>query len=664
MLERMKNYFVTNFEAAFVLMVLLIIALINYYIPYKIAFLGFYYIPVLLSAFYLGLRKALYGAILCIFLVVIFAYMKPDTYFVGGTSFDLFFNISAWACFLLLTGIILGTIKEKLTKEYETTSKLNEELKEKEGKLEKANEELKGYGENLERKVKQRTEDLEKSKMVVENLKQKVEDTLFSTMDPTVARLVIEERLRNEKREISVLFSDLKGFTSYSEMRQPEIVIGDLNEYLQDMESIILSYHGHIDKYMGVGIMAEFGAPINYETHAILAVLAGIKMQEKLISGNFPWEMRIGIATGDAITGLIGSKRQNYTAIGDVVNVASRLEAECRSGIVTIDEDTYKMVAEFITAKRKLYLGEDQFLYEKHRKQIGELNKKLQTDPDDFEANKRLGLIYKEIGVLPIAIEHIKKALDLKPGDDELKLVFAETTIELERQGNIAIRGKNKTLHLFEVTGLKDPLKNSDKIPQELYDRYSEEVNKLVEYPSKIILPIEAFDGSIGHSKVVGFLSYALADSMGVPEKEKKDILLAGYLCDIGKEIIPHHILNRRGRLIGHEFDEVLKHCDESVRILRKLGYENEHTFDIIAAHHENFDGSGYPKGLSGTDIPLGARIVGIADKYDALTSWRSYREKWDYRAAYSEIEKGKHMGKTDPDVVNHLGELIKLRAA
>jgi putative nucleotidyltransferase with HDIG domain len=442
------------------------------------------------------------------------------------------------------------------------------------------------------------------------------------------------------------------------------VVIGDLNEYLQEMESVILSYHGHIDKYMGDGIMAEFGAPISYETHAIQAVLAGIKMQGKLVSRNFPWEMRIGIATGDAITGLIGSKRQNYTAIGDVVNVASRVEAECKPGIVTIDEDTYKFVAEFVTAKRKLYLGKDHLLDEKHRVRIEELEARLQEDPDDFEANKELGLIFKKIRILPLAIEHIKKALDLEPDDHDLKLAFAETTIESEKQGNIPIRGKKKTLHLFEVTGLKDPLKNPDKIPHELFDRYAAVVDNAEEYPSGILLPIEALDGSIGHSKVVGFLSYALADSMGVPEKEKKDILLAGYLCDIGKEIIPHHILNRRGRLSSHEFDEVLKHCEESVRILKKLGYENEYTFEIIAAHHENFNGSGYPKGLRGTDIPLGARIVGIADRYDALTSWRPYREKWDYRAAYAEIEKGKDKGKADPDVVNYLGELIKLRAA
>jgi len=664
MLKRIKNYFVANFEAAFVLMVLLIIALINYYIPLKIAFLDFYYIPVLLAAFYLGARKTIYGAILCIFLVVLFVYMRPDAYLTGSTSFDLFFNICVWACFLILTGIILGTIQERLGREYAKTSRLVEELKGKEEKLTRVNAELREYGEHLETKVEERTEDLKKSKMVVEKLKQKVEDTLFSTMDPTVARLVIEERLRNEKRAISVLFSDLEGFTSYSEIRQPEMVIGDLNEYLKEMEAIILDYHGHIDKYMGDGIMAEFGAPISYETHAIQAVLAGLKMQEKVASGNFPWVMRVGIATGDAITGLIGSKRKNYTAIGDVVNVASRLEAECRPATVTVDEDTYNFVAEFVTAKKKFYLGEDHLQYEKYRKKIEELEAKIQGNPSDFEANKELGLLFRSIEVLPLAAEYIRIALDLDPGDHELKIAFAETAIEVEKQANIHLRGKRNALHLFEIIELKDPLKNPDKIPRELLDRYAAVVEAAEIYPSAILLPTESLDGSIGHSKILGFLSYALADSMGVAEKEKRDILLAGYLCDIGKEIIPHHILNRRGSLSSHEFDEVSKHCEESIRILRKLGYENEHMFEIIVAHHEHLNGSGYPKGLRESDIPVGARIVGVADQYDALTSWRPYRERWDFRAAYAEIEKAKDAGQMDPVVVDHLGKLLGLREA
>jgi len=387
-------------------------------------------------------------------------------------------------------------------------------------------------------------------------------------------------------------------------------------------------------------------------------------MQEKFALGDFPWKMRLGIATGDAITGLIGKKRQNYTAIGDVVNVASRLEEVCKPGIVTVDENTYKSVAGFVTANKMLYLGDDDQSYEKYKDRIQELETKLASDPNDFEANKELGVIYRAIKVLPDAVAHMKAALDVRPDDDKLKLIFAETTIELEKMGRIPIRGKTKALHLFEVTGLKDPLKNVEKIPQQLHDRYIEEVDDLVKYPSGTILPVESIDGSIGHSRVVGFLSYAIADSMELPKQTKKEILLAGYFCDVGKEIIPHNILNRRGSISKREFDEIIKHCEESVRVLRKLGYVEEQVFEIIEAHHENFDGSGYPKGLRGTDIPLGARIVGIADKYDALTSWRPYREKWNYKAAFSEIEKGRGIDKRDPEVVNHLGRLLGLKAA
>lgn len=211
MIPTIKNYIIARFEQVFVLVVLVSIALINYYIPYKIAFLNFYYIPILFAAYYLGRLNTLYGTILCIFLVIIFAYRSPESFVPGSTQFDIFFNISTWACFLLLVGIILGTVQEKLQNEYQQTLKLNEELDQKEIKLERANKELEEYSKNLETKVKERTEDLEKSKLTVENLKKKVEEALYSTMDQAVVKLMIEGRLRNEKKEISVLFSDLKG---------------------------------------------------------------------------------------------------------------------------------------------------------------------------------------------------------------------------------------------------------------------------------------------------------------------------------------------------------------------------------------------------------------------------------------------------------------------
>ena len=93
--------------------------------------------------------------------------------------------------------------------------------------------------------------------------------------------------------------------------------------------------------------MVEFGAPVDYDRHALMAVLAGWKMQEKMKRLNAPWKMRVGIATGQAIIGMMGSKRQAYTALGDRVNLAKRLEEVCPPGKVCIDEETYQAVKPF-----------------------------------------------------------------------------------------------------------------------------------------------------------------------------------------------------------------------------------------------------------------------------------------------------------------------------
>src|SRR4030095_7625468 len=216
-----------------------------------------------------------------------------------------------------------------------------------------ANQTLKDYGDNLETRVRDRTEELEESKRAVEAMKTKVEDTLYATMDSAVANLIIEGRLRTEKRNVAVMFSDLSGFTNYSEERPPELVIRDLNRYLADIEPIIMAYRGHIDKYMGDGTMCEFGAPLDSEAYRIQAVLAAIKLQERVAAGDYPWTMRLGIAAGLPTPGLIGAKRQTYPAIGDVVNLASRLEKLAAPGRILIDRYTYEDVARFVEAEKR-----------------------------------------------------------------------------------------------------------------------------------------------------------------------------------------------------------------------------------------------------------------------------------------------------------------------
>lgn len=336
-MHRFKAYLFKNFEQGFVLLLLVSVAFINYFIPYKLAFLNFYFIPILLAAYHLDVRRALLGAFLCIILVGVYFWIAPASFALCGTPMDLALNIVAWGGFLILTGAIVGKLCAKLRDEVMQTRALHAELVSSHAQLEAVDKELRAYSSDLELKVNERTVMIEQSKRTIEALKNKVEETLFSTMDAEVAKLIIEGRLRNEKRKISIMFCDLVGFTSYSEERQPEVVIGDLNHFLGEMESLLVSYRGHIDKYTGDGMMVEFGAPINYKRHALLAVIAGIKMQERFSQINLPWKMRLGIATGEPIVGLLGKKRQMYTAIGDAVNLASRIEGVSTPGRVTID---------------------------------------------------------------------------------------------------------------------------------------------------------------------------------------------------------------------------------------------------------------------------------------------------------------------------------------
>jgi len=141
--------------------------------------------------------------------------------------------------------------------------------------------------------------------------------------------------LEGEKRQISVLISDIRGFTTRAELESPEEVVNELNAYFEEMATIVFQYGGMIDKYMGDGIMCLFGAPIFHPAHADRALSSAIVMQQRLRhiniekkkQGKAPIHIGIAINSGDAIIGNIGSShRADYTAIGDVINTASRLE--------------------------------------------------------------------------------------------------------------------------------------------------------------------------------------------------------------------------------------------------------------------------------------------------------------------------------------------------
>jgi len=127
-MERLKKYLMLNFEQVFVLMCLTTVALINYYLPQKIAFINFYFLPVIMAGYYLGLRRSVLGAFFCILMVIVYATLNPHLFVIPYTKIGLSFHIIAWGGFLILAGAVVGRQHEKLLLEIQETRRLNTEL--------------------------------------------------------------------------------------------------------------------------------------------------------------------------------------------------------------------------------------------------------------------------------------------------------------------------------------------------------------------------------------------------------------------------------------------------------------------------------------------------------------------------------------------------------
>ncbi len=140
-----------------------------------------------------------------------------------------------------------------------------------------------------------------------------------------------------------------------------------------------------------------------------------------------------------------------------------------------------------------------------------------------------------------------------------------------------------------------------------------------------------------GHSKRVTAYTIALARAMGIPPAEIKVIARGAFLHDIGKMAIPDEILRKPGKLTQEEQEVMREHCARGYHMLRKIPFLAG-AAEIVFCHQEHYDGSGYPSGLKGREIPVGARIFAVADTLDAITSDRPYRKSRSFDAAREEI--------------------------
>jgi putative nucleotidyltransferase with HDIG domain len=153
-----------------------------------------------------------------------------------------------------------------------------------------------------------------------------------------------------------------------------------------------------------------------------------------------------------------------------------------------------------------------------------------------------------------------------------------------------------------------------------------------------------------GHSKRVTAFTIAMARKKGLADDQIRIIARGAFLHDIGKMAIPDAILRKPGALTAEEVSIMREHCYHGYQMLRKIPFLVDAS-DIVYAHQEKWDGSGYPRGLRGEEIPLGARIFSVADTLDAITSDRPYRPSQTLQAAKEEIQR--YSGRQfDPDVV------------
>ena len=623
--NHLRNFVVRHLEGLFILLVMAIVVGVFYLFPYKIAFLNFFYLPVLSAAYFLGRRQAVMGAVLCFLSGVLFAWYRPEWFAVAGTRLNALLVLATWGGFLILASAAIGSLQERLAKGFEETRQLYEELK---------------------------------RSRVTEEMKEKVEKALYATMDPVVAKLATEGKLRIEKREISIMFTDLTNFTGYADKNRADVVLEELNRFLGQLEPVVELFRGHIDKYMGDGVMVEFGAPVDFDRHALMAVLAGLRMQERMKKLDLPWRLRVGVATGNTVVGMMGVRRQAYSAVGDRVNVAKRLEEICEAGKVYIDEPTFRAVEPFVNATRLRNMGYGRQSDHDLIDRMTALEERLSRENESSDLLYQLGKVYFELHDASAAIRSFERALALDPGSTEIKLAYADANIKRDVFEKIQLKGKLQKVTVYEVTGIRDRWNDPTVIPAAVAEAYAS-AESHIEIPEDVVLAVEALDGAVGHCRVVALLSYALADQLKLNEELKKTILLAGYLQDLGKEAVPHHVLNRRGSLTDQESKLLEKYVEESVATCRRMGYVDTHLLEIVLHHHEGWDGNGFPDGLRGDAIPLGARITAVAEAYSALTSWRPYHEPWDARVAISEIRKGMDRGRYDPKVVQALSDTL-----
>jgi diguanylate cyclase (GGDEF)-like protein/putative nucleotidyltransferase with HDIG domain len=245
---------------------------------------------------------------------------------------------------------------------------------------------------------------------------------------------------------------------------------------------------------------------------------------------------------------------------------------------------------------------------------------------------KLRGILHREAGAVAEAEQAFDRAVELCEARQDL-LLLAETLREraelyhTEGRNRDALANLNRAHRLFTQLRAKRELANVDRSVARLEDDFMTFVRRWGE-------SIEAKDRyTQGHCMRVADLSCAIAEASGIDGQSLFWFRIGALLHDVGKLVVPSEILNKPGKLTDEEWAVMRSHPAAGVDLLAGIDFPWD-VLPIIESHHERWDGRGYPHGLSGQDIPLSARILAVADVYDALTSLRSYKDSLNHEAA------------------------------
>jgi putative nucleotidyltransferase with HDIG domain len=253
------------------------------------------------------------------------------------------------------------------------------------------------------------------------------------------------------------------------------------------------------------------------------------------------------------------------------------------------------------------------------------------------ECHKFYGVIYGQEKQWNVAEDHLRRSINLYSKFNS-PLGLAETQREMallfkskgEEEKALPLLGKS--LILFRDLKAKKDIEQVDEIIDNVEKLY-------LGIAQSIGAKVEAKDPyTLGHIDRVAHYAFELAKALHLSEDDMKGLIMAAFLHDIGKIRVPDEVLLKPGRLTPEEFDEIKKHPVHAIDMLEDVEFPWE-VKPLVRGHHERYDGKGYPDGLSGENIPLGARIITVVDFFDAMTTDRPYRPAWTVEDTVSTIE-------------------------